>query len=360
MHQPGPLKGRGAAGNSDGRFESVTHASCDDGWKPQEATRLHTTLTPDKARRIVSHNDSPDVGFRLSINPYRGCEHGCVYCFARPTHAYLGLSAGLDFESRLFYKPDAVRLLVQELRSSRYRCSPIALGINTDAYQPVERGLALTRSILTVLRDFNHPVTIVTKSALVERDIDILAPMARRNLVAVYFSITTLEASLSRRLEPRATAPHRRLAAISKLHEAGIPTGVMVAPVIPVLTDAQLERILAQAQQAGARFAGYVILRLPHEVKDLFKEWLAHHAPHQAKHVMRLMQSLHGGKDYDATFGQRMRGVGPFADLIAQRFRLACKRLGLNREALTLDCSHFEAPAPVAAADDPGVQLSLF
>jgi DNA repair photolyase len=354
---PQPRKGRGAIGNPDGRFESRTHARVNDGWdrdKDVEEPRLATTLTPDQSKSVISSNDSPDVGFKLSINPYRGCEHGCVYCFARPTHSYLGLSPGLDFETRLFYKPDAAVLLERELRRPRHHCSPIALGINTDAYQPAERKLKISRGILEVLERYHHPVTIVTKSALVERDLDILSEMATKNLARVFFSITTLDSSLSRRLEPRTTAPRRRLEAMRRLSAAGVPVGVMVAPVIPVLTDRELEAILTASREVGAESAGYVVLRLPHEVKDLFREWLEYHEPLKARHVMSVIRNLRGGKDYDASFGARMRGRGPYADLIARRFELTCTRLGLNQARRELDTSLFTAP--VKAGD----QMTLF
>lgn len=354
---PRARKGRGAASNPDGRFEPATHHRVDDGWsvdQDESERKPRTTLTPDQSRTVISHNASPDVGFSLSINPYRGCEHGCVYCFARPSHAYLGLSPGLDFETRLFYKPNAAEQLEDELRRPSHRCSPIALGINTDAYQPAERELKISRGVLEVLARCKHPVTIVTKSALVERDLDILKEMARHNLAQVFFSITTLDSNLSRRLEPRTTAPRRRLEAMRHLSAAGVPVGVMTAPVIPVLTDKELEAILAASREAGAESAGYVMLRLPHEVKDLFREWLDAHEPLKARHVMSVIQNLRGGKDYDSTFGARMRGSGPFADLIARRFALACRRLGLNGERRELNTSLFSAPA----AD--GDQMALF
>ncbi len=351
-----PRKGRGAVSNPDGRFESQRHARVDDGWgraEEEDAAPLATTLTPDKSRAIIASNDSPDVGFELSINPYRGCEHGCVYCFARPSHAYLGLSPGLDFETKLFYKPNAAALLKEELGRPGHRCSPIALGINTDAYQPTERKLKIARGILEVLRECKHPVSIVTKSALVERDLDILTDMAKENLVQVMFSITTLNTSLSRRLEPRTTAPPRRLAAMRTLSSAGVPVGVLAAPVIPVLTDPELEIILTASREAGATSAGYVILRLPHEVKDLFREWLAHHEPLKARHVMSVMQAMRGGRDYDSSFGVRMRGSGPFAALIARRFALAYRRLGFDRRSRELNTTAFMPPRPDA-------QLPLF
>ncbi|MFP5505192.1 MAG: PA0069 family radical SAM protein [Gammaproteobacteria bacterium] len=324
-----PFKGRGATGNPDNRFEACTREAVDDGWggldAPVEA--LRTTVQADTARAVIAYNDSPDVPFDRSINPYRGCEHGCVYCFARPTHAYLGLSPGLDFESRLFYKADAAALLRRELARPAYRCAPIALGINTDAYQPLERRLGITRQILEVLREHAHPVTLVTKAALIERDLDLLAELARDDLVQVMVSITTLDRDLARTLEPRAAAPQRRLETLRRLSAAGVPAGVLVAPLIPVLTDAELETILSEARRAGARAAGYVLLRLPHEVKDLFRDWLARHAPLKAEHVMRRLRDCRGGRDYDARFGSRMRGEGIFAELLAQRYRKAARDL---------------------------------
>jgi len=325
-------RGRGARSNPDNRYESVTREAVDDGWGSldEDLPPLRTHLSVDTSRTVITYNQSPDVGFDRSINPYRGCEHGCVYCFARPSHAYLGLSPGLDFETRLFYKPDAAAQLRKELAAPGYRCAPIAVGINTDGYQPVERKLGLTRAILEVLRDCDHPLTVITKSMLIERDIDILAPMAAKGLVHVSVSVTTLRHELARKLEPRATAPRRRVEIIRNLHDAGIPVGVMVAPTIPVLTDSELEDILAAARAAGADSAGYVLLRLPHEVKDLFREWLAEHAPTQAAHVMERIRDSRRGKDYQAEFGMRMRGSGVYADLIAQRFRLAHQRLGFD------------------------------
>ncbi len=303
---------------------------------------------------MIARNSSSDVPFDQSINPYRGCEHGCVYCYARPTHAYLGLSPGLDFESRLFYKDEAAKTLRSELGRSGYHCSPIALGANTDAYQPVEKRLKITRQILQVLDECSHPVFIITKSAMVERDLDILSVMAERNLVQVLISITTLDSGLSRRLEPRATAPQRRLETISRLHDAGISTGVLVAPLIPVLTDPELERILLACHEAGTESAGYVVLRLPYEVKDLFQEWLDHHMPFKSRHVMKIVRQLHGGKDYEPCFGQRMCGTGAYAKALAQRFDLACKRLGLNKHRCELTCSLFKPP------ESSGSQLELF
>lgn len=340
-----PRKGRGAAINPDGRFEQLAREAAEDGWDTQAAPEpLRTTLSVDNSRSIISYNDSPDIAADRSINPYRGCEHGCAYCFARPSHAYLGLSPGLDFESRLFYKPRAPHLLRAELARPGYRCAPIAVGINTDAYQPVEKQLGLTRSILEVLVETGHPFNILTKSARIERDLDLIATAAARGQASVGISITTLEPELARRLEPRASAPARRLEAIRRLSAAGVPVSVMVAPLIPVLTDGELESILEAARTAGARHAGYVILRLPHEVKTIFKDWLAQHAPLQAGHVMNRVRDLHGGKEYDARFGTRLRGTGTFAALIAQRFRLAWRRLGYSEPA-PLDCTAFRPPA---------------
>lgn len=350
-----PRRGRGAVSNSDGRFEPYVHIAEDDGWGGQdtELPPLKTYVTIDATRSVITHNDSPDVGFDQSINPYRGCEHGCVYCFARPSHAYLGLSPGLDFETRLLAKPDAPALLTEELRAPGYRPRVIALGTNTDPYQPIERRLGITRGILEVLARHAHPVAVVTKSALVERDIDLLAPMAEQGLAQVFISITTLEHELARKLEPRATAPTRRVQALAALARAGIPTGVLVAPVIPVLTDGELEAILRAAQGAGARAAGYVLLRLPHEVKDLFKEWLAAHAPLSAAHVMARVREARGGKENDPHFGSRMRGTGVYADMIARRFRVSLKRLGLETSLPALDTERFRVPV------ERGGQLNL-
>ena len=298
---------------------------------------------------MITRNDSPDVPFELSINPYRGCEHGCAYCFARPSHAYLGLSPGLDFETRIAWKPDAPQRLREELAHPRYVPSPIALGINTDGWQPVERRLGLTRAILEVLHETRHPVSIVTKSALIERDLDLLADMARDNLVQVMFSVTTLDADLARRMEPRAAAPQRRLQAMRRLHDEGVPVGVLFAPLIPALNDHEMEAVLEAAVDAGAQSGGYVLLRLPLEIRELFREWLEIHVPGRAEHVLSLMRQLHGGREYDSRFGKRMRGEGPFADLLAQRFRIAAARLGLNREQRNLDCTKFTPPRKAAA-----------
>ncbi len=352
---PQPPRGRGATSNPDNRFEAHRRELVDDGWGSLDAgpEPLATTLTVDSARSIISYNDSPDVPFDRSINPYRGCEHGCIYCFARPTHAYLGHSPGLDFETRLYYKPDAPELLRAELAKRSYRCAPVMLGINTDAYQPVERRLGLTRRILEVLAECHHPVAVVTKSALIERDIDLFAALAERNLAEVAFSITTLDPQIARTLEPRASSPARRLAAMRRFTDAGVPVSVLAAPLIPVLTDPELERILEAAREAGATAAGYVLLRLPHEVKGLFAEWLEMHAPLKAAHVMNRLRDSRGGREYDAAFGRRMRGSGVYADLISQRFRSVVKRLGFI-DAPPLDCSQFRPPRAATP------QLDLF
>jgi DNA repair photolyase len=343
------FKGRGASSNPSVRFDALTLEQTYDGWYQDEVPeRLNETVLPDSARSVISTNDSPDVGFDKSINPYRGCSHGCVYCFARPTHAYLGLSPGLDFETKLFYKADAVKLLEAELAKPKYRCSPIALGINTDGYQPLEKELGITRSILAVLARCRHPVTIVTKSALVVRDIDLLAELARDHLVSVMLSITSLSNDIKRTLEPRTASPQARLKVIRQLAQAGIPTGVLVAPVIPAITDHEMEDILAAAKQAGATCASYVLLRLPHEVKILFRERLAEHYPDRAKHVMSLINQTRDGKDYDAQFGQRMRGTGPYAELLRTRFELARRKLGFESasDRHDLNTGSFRPPAP--------------
>jgi DNA repair photolyase len=346
IRQP-PQKGRGALSNLDGRFASTRRAAIDDGWHrdDEDLPPLRTTVGVDSARSLITRNDSPDVPFEQSINPYRGCEHGCAYCFARPSHAYLGLSPGLDFETRLFAKRDAAALLRTELARRGYRCSPIALGINTDAYQPVERELRVTRELLEVLHEARHPVSIVTKSALVERDLDLLAPMAGEGLAEVAISVTTLDRGLARRMEPRAAAPQRRLETVRRLRAAGVPTAVLVAPLIPVLTDPELETILEASAEAGANVADYVLLRLPHELVEIFPEWLQAHRPLQARHVLSRMREMRGGELYDSRFGHRMSGTGPYADIIRRRFHLACQRLGLNRRLPTLRTDLFRPPA---------------
>ena len=327
------FKGRGAPSNLQGRFESTLRQVEDDGWTvtEEEDGRPLTTIRVEQAKSILSRNDSPDIPFEVSLNPYRGCEHGCVYCYARPSHAYLDLSPGLDFETKLVAKPNAAALLRAELCKPGYRPSPIALGSNTDLYQPVERGWRITRELLEVLVEARHPFSFVTKSALVERDLDLLGTLAEQGLVHVFVSITTLDRELARKLEPRAAAPRRRLEVIRNLSQAGIPVGVMVAPVIPALTDKDMELILAQASEAGARSAGYVFLRLPHELKALFTLWLETHYPLKAEHVMSLIRQSREGKENDPRFGSRMSGSGQFAELVAQRFRIAKTRYGQNR-----------------------------
>jgi len=348
-------RGRGALSNADGRFEPYAHEAVDDGWGSgdEPVPPVKTTVQTDRARSVIVHQKSPDIPFEQSINPYRGCEHGCIYCYARPSHAYLGLSPGLDFETKLFAKPDAPALLAQELRRPGYRVTPIAFGTNTDPYQPIERRLRITRSLIEVLARCEHPLSVVTKSALIERDIDLLAPMAAKNLVQVFVSVTTLDRALARSLEPRAAAPQRRLETIRALAQAGVPVGVLAAPMIPALTDHELESILDACAQAGAREAGYTLLRLPGEVKGLFEEWLAKYAPARAAHVMNLVRATHGGRENDPAFGRRMRGTGEVATLLRDRFRLACRRLGLNSRTWSLDTTRFRPPP----ADE--AQLSL-
>ena len=351
-------KGRGALSNPEGRFENVRKQMEEDGWntppEDDELPPLPTAVKPDPARTLITHNQSPDIPFNQSINPYKGCEHGCIYCYARPSHAYMNLSPGLDFETKLFYKDKAAELLDQELRRASYRPQSITLGANTDPYQPVERELKVTRSILEVLQRFNHPLSIITKSALVTRDIDILAEMAKKHLAVVMVTITTLDNDLKRTLEPRAASTAARLKAIKQLSEAGIPVGVMTAPIIPMINDAEMERILELAAGAGAQGAGYVLLRLPYELKDLFKEWLTTHYPLKAEHVMSIIRQSRDGKEYDSGFGTRMRGTGRFADLIAQRFHLATKRLNLGfGSRMRLDTALFKLPPE-------GGQMGLF
>jgi DNA repair photolyase len=338
--------GRGATRNVAGRFDAHSVTPFDDGWGSldEPVPRLETVVTAERARTILTSNDSPDIPFRRSINPYRGCEHGCAYCFARPSHAFLDLSPGLDFESRILYKPDAAELLRRELRKPGYRCETIALGSNTDPYQPIERKLGITRSLLQVLAEFRHPVTIVTKSHLVLRDLDLLAPLARDGLLAVCVSITTLDRTLARRMEPRAPTPGRRLEALGELAAAGVPTGVLASPMIPGLNDHELERILRAAAEAGVRTANYELLRLPHELKQLFVEWLRARYPDHAAKVLSLLRATRGGRLYDSRFGVRSRGEGPYADLLARRFEVACRRLGLDREPAALDRSAFRVP----------------
>lgn len=354
-------KGRAASSNMVSRFDPHTRESLDDGWGSldEETPPLQTEVMLDASKSVINYIQSPDLPFDRTLNPYRGCEHGCIYCYARPTHAYLGMSPGLDFESRLLMKADAVALLKKELAHPKYQCKPIALGMNTDGYQPIEREYQLTRQIIQVLSESNHPFSLVTKSSLVERDIDLIAPMAAKRLASIYVSITTLDRQVARRLEPRAAAPERRFETLRRLSEAGIPTGVMVAPVIPVLTDCDMEQILEKAHEAGARKAGYVFLRLPHELSDLFQEWLQQYFPLKAQHVMSIVRQSRGGKDYQSEFGQRMRGEGIFADLLAHRFKLSCHKLGMSGEWTGFCTDLFSVPAAwQATANHP--QLALF
>jgi DNA repair photolyase len=338
-------RGRGAGVNPSGRFEPVSRHAFDDGWETiEELPPFKTEVQVEKPRTIITRNESPDISFDRSINPYRGCEHGCIYCFARPTHAYMGLSPGLDFESKLFAKPDAAKLLERELAKEGYQPKIIAIGTNTDPYQPIEKKWRIMREILEVLEAYNHPVGIVTKSALVARDSDILSRMAEKGLAKVALSVTSLDRTLARTMEPRAATPPKRLETIRKLAEAGIPASVMVAPIIPGLTDQEIERILDSARAAGAREAGYVILRLPLEVSPIFKDWLLRHYPDRYRHVLSLVRSMRGGKDYDAEWGKRMKGSGPYAWQIGRRFELAARKLGLNLERTKLRTDLFKQP----------------
>ena len=353
-----PIKGRGAASRVASRFDATTTEGVDDGWGSvyedlADAPKPQTTVTEERARTILTRNTSPDVGFSQSLNPYRGCEHGCVYCFARPTHSYLDLSPGLDFETKLFAKTNALDRLRDELAKPGYVPQVTALGINTDAYQPIERRYGITRQVLELFAETKHPVSFVTKGASIERDVDLLERMARENLVSVHFSVTTLDNRLASKLEPRASAPHAKLRAMKALSEAGVPVGVMVAPVIPMITDMEMEHILEAAREHGAREAGYTLLRLPNELKDVFREWLELHYPDRAAHVMSLVQQMRGGKDYSAEFGTRMTGTGVFAQLIQQRFRKARARLGYGRLP-DLDTTRFVPPRK------PSPQGSLF
>jgi len=357
----GEHRARGALSHAPGRFESVARVPFDDGWTADDepAAPLETRVTEEQVRSLIQRNQSPDLPFALSVNPYRGCEHGCIYCYARPAHAYLELSPGLDFESRLFAKMNAAELLRAEIGRRGYTCSPISIGANTDCYQPSERRYGITRKLIAVLAECEHPLTIVTKSALIERDLDLLGPMGRANLAKVFVTVTTLDRVLARRLEPRAPAPQRRLDTIRALAAAGVPVGVMMAPVIPALNDKSIEEALEAAARAGATMAGYQMLRLPNELKGLFREWLATHVPQRAEHVMSLVQQLRGGRDNDPRFGTRMTGTGTFAELIGKRFELACRKYGLNGDdrgqapRRALDCSRFRRP-------DAGGQLALF
>jgi DNA repair photolyase len=352
-------RGRGAATNLSGRFESVQREEFDDGWSAlDDLPPFKTEVILEKARNIITRNESPDISFDRSINPYRGCEHGCVYCYARPTHAYLGLSPGLDFETKLFAKEGAAALLERELAAKNYRVQTIAMGANTDPYQPIERQYRITRSILEVLAKYDHPVGIVTKSNLIVRDLDILGPMAAKGLAKVYLSVTTLDRELARRMEPRAPTPARRIEAIERLANAAVPVGVMTAPIIPAINDAEIENILTRAYAAGAREAGYTLLRLPLELRDIFREWLLVNYPDKLKHTMSLIQSTRGGKDYDSTWGRRMAGSGPYAWMIGRRFEIAAKKLGYNEKATELRLDLFHPPE---RDDLEGVkQLSLF
>jgi DNA repair photolyase len=359
--EPGSLvdrerrRGRGTLSNASGRFEPLARVAFDDGWQGfDELPPFKTTVTVDSTRKIIARNDSPDISFDRSINPYRGCEHGCIYCFARPSHAYLGLSPGVDFESRLFAKPNAAALLAKELSAPSYVPRVIAMGTNTDPYQPLEKKMRITRSILEVLRDFRHPVAIVTKSPLILRDLDILSDMASMGLAKAALSVTTLDRKLARVMEPRAGTPARRLQAIQGLAEAGVPAGVMFAPAIPALNDHEMEAVLTAAADHGARSAGYVLLRLPLEIKDLFREWLEANMPDRAKRVMALVRQMRGGKDYDSNWSSRMTGTGPYAQVMARRFHMAVKRLELNRPSVPLAVHKFKRPTRL------GDQLALF
>ena len=340
-------KGRGTTLQIEGRFEGVTRERFGDEWTAEEETLppLRTTVAAERTKTILQRQHSPDLPFDYSLNAYRGCEHGCIYCYARPSHAYLNLSPGLDFETRLFAKPEAAEVLRAELSRPGYRCSAIALGSNTDPYQPIEREWKITRQVLEVLAECGHPVSIVTKSALIERDLDLLAHMARDNLVRVFISVTTLTSELARRMEPRASSPRRRLHAIRQLNDAGVPCGVMVAPVVPFLTDSELETILGAAYEHGARNAGYALLRLPYELKALFKDWLSEHYPLKAEHVMSRLRGMRGGLENDSEFGSRFRGEGVFAELLAQRFNKSCRQIGLNRDEARLDTGRFRPPS---------------
>ena len=341
---PQARRGRGARSNPSGRYENEVREWLDDGWEQVDEPPLRTSVTDETARTVITRNTSPDLGFDRSINPYRGCEHGCVYCFARPTHAYLGLSSGLDFETRLFAKPDAPALLEEELSKPGYRPRSIAIGTNTDPYQPIERQRRIMRGVLEALERARHPVGIVTKGGLVTRDKDILGRMGRAGLARVFLSVTSLDNRLSRSMEPRASAPSRRLKAVAELAEAGCPTGVMVAPVIPAINDHEVEGILDAASRAGAGYAGFVVLRLPLEVRDLFREWLESTRPDRAARVMRYVRELHGGRDYNPAFGERLSGKGVLAELIARRFDVACKRFGLLTRPGPLRTDLFRAP----------------
>ncbi|MCY3744756.1 MAG: PA0069 family radical SAM protein [Acidobacteria bacterium] len=349
-------QGRGAVSNPAGRFEALREEAFDDGWDSRDPPpeRVPTEVIIDRTKSIIARNDSPDIPFDRSINPYRGCEHGCIYCFARPSHAYLGFSPGLDFETKIVAKPEAAGLLRRELRKRGYEVGPLALGSNTDPYQPVERDLQITRQLLEVLSEARHPTGIVTKSALILRDLDIIVPMAKEGLAQVMVSVTTLRRDLARAMEPRAAAPARRLATIAALREAGVPVGVLASPMIPALNDSELEAILENAANAGAGSAGFILVRLPHELKELFSEWLETHVPTRAAHVESLIRDTRGGRLYEAKFGERMRGQGPYAELLANRFRVASRRYGLDRKHPPFRLDLFRPPRA------PGAPRSLF
>lgn len=351
-----PQKGRAALTNLAGRFEKLVYETFDDGWEQEPLAPFKTEVTVETPRKIITYNKSPDIPFDRSINAYRGCEHGCSYCFARPSHAYMGFSAGLDFETKLFAKTDAALLFRKEISSPNYEVKPIALGTNTDPYQPIEKKYQITRQLLKVCLETNHPVTIVTKSHLVTRDIDILELLAAKNLVKVALSITTLDRELARKMEPRASTPMKRLEAIKLLTEKGIPCLVMNAPIIPGLNDAEIEEILSQSFDAGAREAGYVLLRMPLEIKDLFREWLVANKPDAARRVLNLIKDMRGGRDYDPQYFTRQTGTGPYADMIAKRFQLARTKLGLGKKSLKLDCTQFINPQEASKPK----QLSFF
>jgi DNA repair photolyase len=348
------LHGRGARTNASGRFERFAYEAFDDGWAADEVQRIETIVTPELARTIISTNNSPDISFDQSINPYRGCEHGCIYCYARPNHAYVGLSPGLDFETKLFVKANAAELLEAEFSKPNYRPKTIMLGGVTDIYQPIERGYGVTRAILGVMERWRHPVSLITKSQLVMRDLDILARLAERGLAKAAISVTTMERRIARVMEPRAAAPHRRIETIRALADAGVPVTVMVAPIVPAINDREIEQILEEAAKAGATSAGYVVLRLPHEIKDLFREWLHAHFPDRATRVMSIVRQMRGGRDYDPEWTKRQKGEGPYAKLIADRFMSACRRLGLDKPRLPLDTTQFRRPL------EAGGQADLF
>jgi DNA repair photolyase len=347
-----PLHGRGARSNASGRYEAYAREAFDDGWAAEELRPIETIVTPELAKSIIQTNQSPDISFDQSINPYRGCEHGCIYCYARPNHAYVGLSPGLDFETKLFFKPNAAALLEQEFARPRYQPKTIMLGGVTDIYQPIEREHRITRALLEVMERWGHPVSLITKSQLVMRDIDILERLAKRGLVKVAISVTTLERRIARVMEPRAAAPHRRIEAIRALAQAGVPVTVMVAPIVPAINDSEIEAILEECAKAGASSAGYVMLRLPREIATLFREWLEMHFPDRVGRVMALVRQMRGGRDYDAEWGKRQRGEGAYAKLIADRFAAACRRLGLDKPRLPLDVSQFKPPPRSCAQPD--------